>query len=144
MPPPDPDPGSTDERPVRGPCPGAPAAGSAASPQAAVTWRGAALTGLQILFWLCGLCFGAPVFYACAAAALPYMYGDEKTGITVMRMDAGMDSGDMILQEAIPIEDSDDEKLKILSEMKKLESDHLLKSGQKQTIYDYEFITNYY
>ena len=35
--------------------------------------------------------------------------GDEKTGITVMRMDAGMDSGDMILQEAIPIEDSDDE-----------------------------------
>ncbi len=35
--------------------------------------------------------------------------GDDKTGITVMRMDEGMDSGDMILQEEVEITDSDDE-----------------------------------
>ena len=35
--------------------------------------------------------------------------GDEKTGMTVMRMDAGMDSGDIILQQEIPITENDDE-----------------------------------
>jgi methionyl-tRNA formyltransferase len=29
--------------------------------------------------------------------------GDEKTGITIMRMDVGLDTGDIILQRAIPI-----------------------------------------
>lgn len=35
--------------------------------------------------------------------------GEEKTGITVMRMDAGMDSGDIIAQAEIAITDEDDE-----------------------------------
>jgi len=30
--------------------------------------------------------------------------GDERTGITLMQMDAGLDTGDMILQQATPIE----------------------------------------
>jgi methionyl-tRNA formyltransferase len=35
--------------------------------------------------------------------------GDAETGITIMKMDKGMDSGDMIKKEAIPILDSDNE-----------------------------------
>jgi len=33
--------------------------------------------------------------------------GDKKTGCTTMHIDAGVDTGDMLLQEEIPIEDSD-------------------------------------
>jgi methionyl-tRNA formyltransferase len=33
--------------------------------------------------------------------------GDEKTGVTIMRLDAGTDTGDMILQKTVPIEPSD-------------------------------------
>ena len=46
-----------------------------------------------------------------------------------------------ILEKINSLEVSDEEKLKILSEMKQLETDHLRKSRQKQTIYDYESIT---
>ena len=43
---------------------------------------------------------GAPIHYA-------ILNGDEKTGITLMYMDKGMDSGDMIAKEEIKIEDND-------------------------------------
>lgn len=43
---------------------------------------------------------GAPIHYA-------LLNGDEKTGITLMYMDKGMDSGDMIAKEEIIIEDND-------------------------------------
>ena len=33
--------------------------------------------------------------------------GDSQTGITIMRMDAGCDTGDILLQESIPIEETD-------------------------------------
>jgi methionyl-tRNA formyltransferase len=33
--------------------------------------------------------------------------GDRETGISIMRMDAGLDTGDILLQQAIPIEDTD-------------------------------------
>ena len=46
-----------------------------------------------------------------------------------------------IIEKINSLEISDDEKLKILSEMKQLESDHLRKSRQKQTIHDYESLT---
>ena len=42
----------------------------------------------------------APIHYA-------LLNGDEKTGITLMYMDKGMDSGDMIAKEEIKIEDND-------------------------------------
>lgn len=35
--------------------------------------------------------------------------GDSKTGITIMRMDAGIDTGDMMAKAEIDIEDTDDE-----------------------------------
>ena len=43
---------------------------------------------------------GEPIHYA-------LLNGDEKTGITLMYMDKGMDSGDMIAKEEIKIEDND-------------------------------------
>ena len=43
---------------------------------------------------------GAPIHYA-------IMNGDEKTGITIMYMDEGMDTGDMIESKSIPIFDDD-------------------------------------
>ena len=43
---------------------------------------------------------GAPIHYA-------LLNGDKKTGITLMYMDKGMDSGDMIAKEEIKIEDND-------------------------------------
>ncbi len=33
--------------------------------------------------------------------------GDAETGITIMQMDAGLDTGDMLLKQAVPIQDSD-------------------------------------
>lgn len=33
--------------------------------------------------------------------------GEKETGVTIMQMDAGVDTGDMLLQRAIPIEDTD-------------------------------------
>lgn len=43
---------------------------------------------------------GAPIHYA-------LINGDKETGITLMYMDKGMDSGDMIEKESIPIMDDD-------------------------------------
>ncbi|HET9029017.1 MAG TPA: methionyl-tRNA formyltransferase [Candidatus Aquilonibacter sp.] len=34
--------------------------------------------------------------------------GDAETGVTIMLMDAGMDTGDIVLQERVPIEPADD------------------------------------
>lgn len=55
---------------------------------------------------------GAPIHHA-------IMNGDSETGVTIMYMDEGMDTGDMILKKSIPIMDSDTtesmhEKLSIL------------------------------
>lgn len=33
--------------------------------------------------------------------------GDASTGVTIMQMDAGLDTGDMLLAQAVPIQDSD-------------------------------------
>lgn len=35
------------------------------------------------------------------------LQGDEVTGVTIMRLDAGMDTGDILLQETMPIEPGD-------------------------------------
>lgn len=43
---------------------------------------------------------GAPIHYA-------IMNGEKETGITIMYMDEGVDTGDMISSSAIPIEDKD-------------------------------------
>lgn len=43
------------------------------------------------------------------AAPIPWaiLNGDAKTGVTIMQMDEGMDTGDMLLQREIPIEEND-------------------------------------
>ena len=43
---------------------------------------------------------GAPIHHA-------IMDGETKSGITIMYMDVGMDTGDMIVKKEIPVEDSD-------------------------------------
>ncbi|MFH2010095.1 MAG: methionyl-tRNA formyltransferase [bacterium] len=35
------------------------------------------------------------------------IHGDEQTGVTIMKMDAGMDTGDIALQRTVPISDTD-------------------------------------
>jgi methionyl-tRNA formyltransferase len=44
------------------------------------------------------------------AAPMQYalMAGDAKTGVTTMQMDAGLDTGDILLQAALPLTDDDD------------------------------------
>lgn len=61
--------------------------------------------------------------------------GEEKTGITIMQMDAGIDTGDILYQKEIPIEDTDDfeslsGKLEILGGVAIVEAIDLLTEGK--------------
>lgn len=61
--------------------------------------------------------------------------GDEKTGVTLMKMDKGMDSGDIIAMSEIKIEDADNEitmydKLSFLAKDLVLEYLPLIESGK--------------
>lgn len=65
--------------------------------------------------------------------------GEEETGVTIMEMDEGMDTGDIILQKAIPIEEDDDveslsTKLSILGAELLKEALSLLKEGKLTSI----------
>ncbi len=60
---------------------------------------------------------GAPIHHA-------IINGDKKTGITIMYMDVGMDSGDIIAQKEIPIE-NDDTAETLFSKLSLLGSDFL-------------------
>ncbi|NLM53030.1 MAG: methionyl-tRNA formyltransferase [Firmicutes bacterium] len=48
-----------------------------------------------------------PAYRGAAPIQRAIMNGEKETGITIMLMDEGMDTGDIILQEAIPIGDFD-------------------------------------
>lgn len=61
--------------------------------------------------------------------------GEEKTGITIMQMDAGIDTGDMLYKKEIPIEDTDDyetlhDKLMVLGGEAIVEALSLLEQGK--------------
>ena len=61
--------------------------------------------------------------------------GEEKTGITIMQMDAGIDTGDILYQKEIPIEDTDDfeslsDKLSALGGVAITEALKLLSEGK--------------
>ncbi len=65
--------------------------------------------------------------------------GEKITGITTIQMDKGMDTGDMLLQESIPIEDGDDagtlyNKLSILGARTLKETLALLKCGKLNAV----------
>ena len=49
-----------------------------------------------------------PQYRGAAPIHFSLMNGDEKTGVTTMLMDAGMDTGDMLLQEETPLDPSED------------------------------------
>jgi len=48
-----------------------------------------------------------PKYRGAAPIQWAVMNGDKETGITIMCMDAGMDTGDMLLQGTLPIDDDD-------------------------------------
>ncbi len=61
--------------------------------------------------------------------------GEEETGVTIMQMDEGMDTGDILLQRAIPIEEDDDvetlsRRLSLLGAELLVEAIDLLKEGR--------------
>ena len=61
--------------------------------------------------------------------------GEEKTGITIMQMDAGIDTGDMLYKKEIPIEDTDNyetlhDKLMVLGGEAIVEALALLEQGK--------------
>lgn len=61
--------------------------------------------------------------------------GEERTGITIMQMDAGLDTGDMLYQKEIPIEDKDNyetlhDKLMLLGGEAVVEALELLEQGK--------------
>ena len=61
--------------------------------------------------------------------------GEEKTGVTIMQMDAGIDTGDMLYKKEIPIENSDNyetlhDKLTVLGAEAVVEALELLVQGK--------------
>lgn len=48
-----------------------------------------------------------PAYRGAAPINWAIIHGDDETGITIMRMDEGMDTGAILLQESIPIEPTD-------------------------------------
>lgn len=61
--------------------------------------------------------------------------GEERTGITIMQMDAGIDTGDMLYQREMPIEDTDNyeslhDKLTVLGGEAVVEALELLRQGK--------------
>jgi methionyl-tRNA formyltransferase len=61
--------------------------------------------------------------------------GDRETGVTIMQMDAGLDTGDMLLRHACPINDDDNaqtlhDKLAALGAVSILEALHLLATNR--------------
>lgn len=48
-----------------------------------------------------------PKYRGAAPIQRAVMNGDQETGVTIMKMAKGMDTGDMILQRAVPIEECD-------------------------------------
>ncbi len=63
------------------------------------------------------------------------LVGDEETGITIMQMDAGLDTGDMLLKKSCPITAQDNaqtlhDKLAQLGAAAIVEALHLLERGQ--------------
>lgn len=76
-----------------------------------------------------------PLYRGAAPIQWSIINGDSETGITTMYMDAGMDTGDMLLKESIKIEDNDTygslyEKLKKLGGKSIVKTLKLLEEGK--------------
>ncbi len=74
--------------------------------------------------------------------------GKEKTGITIMRMDEGLDTGDMIVKREVPISDRETgeslhDKLAGEGEDVLYEAIHLIKEGRAEYIPQGDAVTHY-
>lgn len=77
-----------------------------------------------------------PKYRGAAPIQRAIMNGEKKSGVTLMQMDAGLDSGDIILQEAVEIGDDETageltEKLTVLGIKLMLKGLDLLERGEK-------------
>ncbi len=76
-----------------------------------------------------------PKYRGAAPIQWAILNGDAETGVTIMKMDAGLDTGDMLLQVKTPIEPSDDaqilhDRLARLGADALLQTIHLLVKGE--------------
>jgi len=75
-----------------------------------------------------------PKYRGAAPVAYAILNGETQTGVTIIKVTPGLDSGDMILQEAIPIEPTDttgslEAKLAVLGSKLALDAVRLYQSG---------------
>jgi methionyl-tRNA formyltransferase len=80
-----------------------------------------------------------PKYRGAAPIAWAILKGEETTGVTTMMMDEGMDTGDILLQKSIPIEEDETsetlhEKLAALGSQLLLETVERMKAGDLRTI----------
>ena len=52
-----------------------------------------------------------PKYRGAAPINWPIINGDRETGVTTMRMDTGLDTGDILLKKTVPIRDEDDSQI---------------------------------
>ena len=89
-----------------------------------------------------------PAYRGAAPIQWPIINGDKKTGVTIIQMDEGIDTGDMILKEEIPINDQEtastlhDELAKLgaklcVKALKQIEDNTVIYQPQQETTTSY-------
>lgn len=91
---------------------------------------------LDIPKWFCMNLHASllPAYRGAAPINWPILNGDARTGVTTMKMDSGLDTGDILLSRSIPIEDFDDsqilhDKLSVLGATLVLETINKIQNG---------------
>ena len=76
-----------------------------------------------------------PKYRGAAPIQWAIVNGEKETGVTIMQMDTGLDTGDMLLKESIPIEETDTsvtmhDKLAVLGAELLIKTLNILKKGE--------------
>lgn len=71
-----------------------------------------------------------PKYRGAAPINWAIIHGEKETGITIMKMDEGLDTGDMLLKESIPINE-DDDYITIHDELSQLGGELIVKAINK-------------
>ena len=89
-----------------------------------------------------------PSYRGAAPIQWAILDGLKETGVTIMQMDAGIDTGDILLQETIAIEDTDTgeslfEKLSILGAKTVVKAIELIEKGEIVPVKQNDALSNY-
>ena len=89
-----------------------------------------------------------PAYRGAAPIQWAILDGLKETGVTIMQMDAGIDTGDILLQETIAIEDTDTgeslfEKLSILGAKTVVKAIELIEKGEIVPVKQNDALSNY-